>query len=112
MAKAAPPASVKSLAVGLHKGFVVTKPKSKRKRPAARKARTSNRVREIRKLIRTVVGLTPFEKKFFEMMKSGVEKVESRAFRLAKRRMGTKKRALSKQKEIQNIIKNAAKKDH
>ena len=109
MAKAPSQASVKSLAVGLHRGFIVTKPKTKHARPASRKAKTSKRVREIRKLVRNIVGLTPFEKKFYEMMKSGIEKVESRAFRLAKKRYGTRKRALNKQKEIVNIIKNEGK---
>lgn len=42
-----------SYPLGLHKGFVVTKIDNK-ERPMNRKSRTSNRVREIRRLMDTI----------------------------------------------------------
>ncbi len=98
-----------SFAVGLNKGFVVTKVK-KQARPVDRKRRTSERVRSIRKLIKSVAGMTGFEKRLLEMFKTGVSKVEKRAFKLIKRRLGTRRRAAKKRDEFGRIIKNLTKK--
>lgn len=88
----ATPENVQSYCLGLNKGFVVTRIE-KKPRPSDRKARTSNRVREIRKLMASVCEMSPFEKKILEMFKTGINKVEKRAFRLLKRRLGTRERA-------------------
>mgnify|MGYP003594606805 CR=1 FL=1 len=109
MVKAPSQASVKSVAVGPHKGFIVTKPKVKRARPSSRKGKGSKRTHEIQKLVSSMVGMTPFQKKFYEMIKSDVEKVTVRAIRLAKRRYGSRKRALTLRKNMENLIKNAHK---
>ena len=98
-----------SFAIGLNKGFLITKAK-KEDRPAARKRRTSERVRSIRKLIKSVTGMTGFEKRILEMFKTGVSKVDKRAFKLIKRRLGTRRRATKKRDEFGRIIKNLAKK--
>ena len=87
--------NVLSLPLGLHKGFIVTKLKNK-ERPMNRKERTSNRVREIRKLMDSVTQLSPFEKRVLELFKVGVQKVDKRAFRLLKKRLGTRTRAIKK----------------
>ena len=63
--------NVLSMPLGLHKGFVVTKLENK-ERPMNRKERTSNRVREIRKLMDSVTQLSPFEKSVLELFKMGV----------------------------------------
>ena len=60
-----------SFAVGLNKGFVVTRTENV-VRPANRKNRTSKRVREVRRIVRSVVDLTPLEKRVVEMLKTGV----------------------------------------
>ena len=86
---------VLSYPLGLHKGFVVTKLDNK-ERPMNRKARTSNRVREIRKLMDSVTQLSPFEKRILELFKMGVQKVDKRAFKLLKKRLGTRRRAIKK----------------
>ncbi len=98
-----------SFAVGLNKGFIVTKVK-KVDRPVDRKRRTSERVRSIRKIVKSVAGMTGFEKRILEMFKTGVSKVEKRAFKLIKRRLGTRRRATKKRDEFGRIIKNLAKK--
>lgn len=109
MAKTPSVSSVKSYAVGLNKGFIVTR-HSEQDRPVARKQRTSERVRTIRKMMRSLTGLTSIEKRILEMLKTGVSKVEKRAFKLLKKRFGTRSRALKKREELNNIIKNMAKK--
>ena len=101
---------INSFAVGLNKGFLVTKIK-KTPRAVDRKAKTSERVRGIRSLISSVVGLTSFEKRIFEMYKTGVSKVGKRAFRMLKRRLGTRRRALKKQDQIDIALKKMAKKN-
>lgn len=55
-----------------------------------RLTRTSNRVREIRNLIDSVASLSPFEKRVMELFRMGVEKVDKRAFKLLKKRLGTR----------------------
>lgn len=99
--------SVLSYPVGLNKGFVTTKIK-KVPRPSNRKARTSNRVRQIRQLMTSVADLSFFEKRILEMLKSGVTKVEKRAFKLLKKRLGSRSRAMKKEEKLRNIIKNLA----
>ena len=100
---------VKSYAIGLTKGFVVTKHK-KVERPSDRKNKTSSRVRSIRTLIRSVTGLSSFEKRLMEMYKTGVPQVEKRAFRILKKRLGTRHRAMKKKADLEAVIKNQAKK--
>lgn len=94
----------------MNKGFVVTKIE-KKPRPADRKARTSNRVREIRKLMTSVCEMSPFEKKILELFKTGISKVEKRAFRLLKKRLGTRERAKKRQLKLNVIIKEMQRKE-
>ncbi len=98
---------VNSFAMGLNKGFVVTKV-DKVARPSSRKARTSNRVRQIRKLVRSVVDLTPLEKRCLEMYKAEVAQVAKRAFKLLKKRLGKRSRAIKKRDELNALIRGGA----
>ena len=99
-----------SFSVGLNKGFLVTKIKDIN-RPVDRKRRTSNRVRNIRKLIKGVVGYTSFEKKVIEMNKTGVNKVVKRAFKMVKKRLGSHQRAKKRQEKVVHLIKELSKKN-
>ena len=101
---------VRSLCVGLNKGFKVTKHVARKPRPASRKSRTSERVRMIRTLVDSVCGLSAYEKKILELFKAGVQKVDKRAFKSLRKRMGTRKRAFKKQTKIMNVLKNQSKK--
>lgn len=71
------------IAVGLNKGHVVAKRKLAA-RPAQRKGRLGKRVKNIRSLIRDVVGSAPYEKRLMELLKVGRDK---RALKLAKRKV-------------------------
>ena len=84
-----------SLAVGLNKGFPVTKLESKA-RPSHGKARISKRTRMVRELVGEVVGMAPYEKRLLDMLKTGGASAEKRIYKFAKRRLGGHKRAQKK----------------
>ena len=103
--------NVQSFAIGLNKGFVVNKIE-KVDRPSQRKSKTSNRVREIRKVMRSVCEMSPFEKKVLEMFKTGISKVQKRAFKIIKKRLGTRARAMTRKNKLDALIKEMNKKEH
>ncbi|RDX67672.1 60S ribosomal protein L36-1, partial [Mucuna pruriens] len=88
------------LFVGLNKGHVVTK-KELLPRPSDRKGKTSKRVHFVRNLIREVAGFAPYEKRITELLKVGKDK---RALKVAKRKLGTHKRAKKKREEMSNVL--------
>ncbi|KAL2227071.1 UNVERIFIED_CONTAM: Tripeptidyl-peptidase 2 [Sesamum indicum] len=88
------------LFVGLKKGHVVT-PKELAPRPADRKGKTSKRVHFARSLIREVAGFAPYEKRITELLKVGKDK---RALKVAKRKLGTHKRAKRKREEMAGAL--------
>ncbi|CAL5405091.1 unnamed protein product [Camellia sinensis] len=88
------------LFVGLNKGHVVTK-KELAPRPSDRKGKTSKRVHFVRNLIREVAGFAPYEKRITELLKVGKDK---RALKVAKRKLGTHKRAKKKREEMSNVL--------
>ncbi|CAA2981612.1 60S ribosomal L36-2-like [Olea europaea subsp. europaea] len=88
------------LFVGLNKGHVVT-PKELAPRPSARKGKTSKRVHFVRSLIREVAGFAPYEKRITELLKVGKDK---RALKVAKRKLGTHKRAKKKREEMSSVL--------
>lgn len=71
------------IAVGLNKGRVVATRKLAA-RPGNRKGRLGKRVKNIRELVRDVVGSAPYEKRLMELLKVGRDK---RALKLAKRKV-------------------------
>ncbi|KAI3757648.1 hypothetical protein L6452_05191 [Arctium lappa] len=88
------------LFVGLNKGHVVTK-KELAPRPSDRKGKTSKRSHFVRNLIREVAGFAPYEKRITELLKVGKDK---RALKVAKRKLGTHKRAKKKREEMSNVL--------
>ncbi|KAA3469936.1 60S ribosomal protein L36-2-like [Gossypium australe] len=88
------------LFVGLNKGHVVTK-KELAPRPCNRKGKTSKRVHFVRNLIREVAGFAPYEKRITELLKVGKDK---RALKVAKRKLGTHKRAKKKREEMSSVL--------
>jgi len=62
-------------------------------------------VRNIRDLIRDVVGSAPYEKRLMELLKVGRDK---RALKLAKRKLGTHGRGKKKREEMGNLIRKMA----
>ncbi|KAL1809399.1 hypothetical protein ACET3Z_026389 [Daucus carota] len=88
------------LFVGLNKGHIVTK-KELAPRPSDRKGKTSKRTHFVRNLIREVAGFAPYEKRITELLKVGKDK---RALKVAKRKLGTHKRAKKKREEMSNVL--------
>jgi len=96
------------IAVGLKKGHLVTK-REKRVRPAQRKGKLGERTKIIRSIIREVAGRAPYEKRLMEILKGGGNNPQKRAWRFAKKRLGTHKRAKRKVNEMQDAIGQQAK---
>ncbi|XP_059316192.1 large ribosomal subunit protein eL36z-like [Lycium ferocissimum] len=88
------------LSVGLNNGHVVTK-KDLAPRPSDRKGKTSKRIHFVRSLIREVAGFAPYEKRITELLKVGKDK---RALKVAKRKLGTHKRAKKKREEMSSVL--------
>ena len=96
----APPQPKSGLFVGINKGHVVTK-RELPPRPSDRKGKSTKRVNFVRGLIREVVGFAPYEKRITELLKVGKDK---RALKVAKRKLGTHKRAKKKREEMAGVI--------
>jgi len=78
--------SSEGVAVGLKKGHVVTKIE-KVVRPSNTKGRISKRTKLVRELIGEVAGLSPYEKRLLDMLKTGGASSEKRMYKYAKRRV-------------------------
>ena len=63
--------------------------------------KTSKRVQFVKGLIREVAGFAPYEKRITELLKVGKDK---RALKVAKRKLGTHKRAKKKREEMANVL--------
>ena len=63
--------------------------------------KTSKRIHFVRNLIREVAGFAPYEKRITELLKVGKDK---RALKVAKRKLGTHKRAKRKREEMSNVL--------
>lgn len=63
--------------------------------------KTSFRVRFIRSLIKEVAGFASYEKRIAELLKVGKDK---RALKVAKRKLGTHKRAKRKREEMASVL--------
>ncbi|XP_022769509.1 60S ribosomal protein L36-3-like [Durio zibethinus] len=69
--------------------------------PKLKSEKTSKRVHFVRSLIREVAGFAPYEKRITELLKVGKDK---RALKVAKRKLGTHKRAKKKREEMSNVL--------
>jgi hypothetical protein len=63
--------------------------------------KSTKRVSMVRGLIREVAGFAPYEKRITELLKVGKDK---RALKLAKRKLGTHKRAKKKREEMAGVL--------
>lgn len=88
------------IAIGLNKGHVVTA-KEVSPKISYKKGTLSKRTAFVRSLVREVGGLAPYERRLIELLRNSGEK---RARKLAKKRLGTLKRAKSKIEEINKIM--------
>ena len=94
--------------VGLNKGFIVTKPAAKhdafRAQKSGRKGRAHARNTGVREVIAEICGLMPFERKMVELIKTQIPSKEKRAVKLARRKLGTLRRAKNKKGQMDSYI--------
>jgi len=109
-AKAAAPKKPQAsgVAVGLNKGYIVTR-RNAADRPSRRRGTLSQRVKIIRSVVREVVGWAPYEKRIMEILRGGGANPQKRAHKFAKKRLGTHGRAKKKVVELTDVIGQAAK---
>ena len=91
----------KGLAIGLNKGHVVTSIETPSWVPgkAPRK-----RVTHIRKVIKEITGKASYEKKIIELLKQKKANSSKKAYKLAKKSLGTHKRASKKRSELTEYL--------
>merc|ERR1712098_463483 len=91
---------MKGQAVGLEKGFPVTKVAAPKKRVLL-KGVASKRTQFVRSLVREVAGYAPYERRIMELLRVSKDK---RALKFAKNRLGTHKRGKAKREEMSAVI--------
>mmetsp|Transcript_100967 Transcript_100967/g.290399 ORF Transcript_100967/g.290399 Transcript_100967/m.290399 type:complete len:107 (+) Transcript_100967:41-361(+) len=89
-------------ALGAESGHQVT-PRELKPKPSRRKGTTSKRTKLCREIAREVVGLSPYERRILDMIKTGGSSADKRIYKFAKRRLGTHKRALAKREDIKDV---------
>ena len=78
--------SSSGIAIGLNKGYPVEK-RTRAVRPSNKKGTISKRTKMVRDLVSEVVGLSPYEKRLMDMLKTGGTSSEKRMYKFAKRRV-------------------------
>ena len=98
-----------NIAVGKNKGHPTTKIQLK-KRPANRKGQLGKRTKAIRQVISEVSGVSTYEKRIVELLKAGSMKDTKKALKVAKKALGTHRRAKVKRENLMNLIRAQQKK--
>eukprot|EP00545_Synedropsis_sp_CCMP1620_P001683 CAMPEP_0119013616 /NCGR_PEP_ID=MMETSP1176-20130426/8607_1 /TAXON_ID=265551 /ORGANISM="Synedropsis recta cf, Strain CCMP1620" /LENGTH=106 /DNA_ID=CAMNT_0006966719 /DNA_START=40 /DNA_END=360 /DNA_ORIENTATION=- len=91
---------------GIAKGFNsgnVTTQRERPARPASKKMVASERVKLCRAIAREVVGLSPYERRILDMIKTGGSAADKRVYKFAKKRLGSHKRAVVKREDIKEV---------
>ena len=101
----------KGIAVGISKGHIVTKiEKPSWVKGTNRKLiniiifSARKRVTVIRKVIAELVGRSPYEKKIIEILKLKQSNSNKKAYKVAKKRLGSHKRAIKKREELVELV--------
>lgn len=105
---------VKSIAVGLNRGHVTTtvqktEKQAKRVIQSRKKGRAGRRVKLVRQIVNEVCGLSGYEKRVIELLKTGTPKDTKKALKLSKRALGTHKRGKAKREAMQEFLRNIKK---
>ena len=57
----------------------------------------------VRELVTEVLGMSPYERRLLDMLKTGGASAEKRMYKFAKKRLGTHKRALKKREQVKDV---------
>ncbi len=98
------------IAIGKNKGHPTTKIQARRVRPVSSKARIGKRTKAIRLVIAEVSGVSGYEKRIIELLKAGSLKDTKKALKVAKKSLGTHRRAKVKRENLMNLIRAQQKK--
>ena len=90
------------LAKGANKGHI-TETRERAARPSQSRGRLGKRTALCREIAREVSGLSPYERRILDMIKTGGSSADKRVYKFAKRRLGSHKRALAKREDIKAI---------
>jgi large subunit ribosomal protein L36e len=63
----------------------------------------SKRTSLAREIVREVVGLSPYERRILDMIKTGGSSADKRIYKYAKKRLGSHKRAVQKREDIKGV---------
>ena len=98
------------IAIGKNKGHPTTKIQKPRTRPVASKAKLGKRTKVVRQVIAEVSGVTGYEKRIIELLKAGSLKDTKKALKVAKKALGTHRRAKVKRENLMNLLRAQQKK--
>jgi len=84
------------------KGHAVTKI-AKVETQSMKKGRSQKRVKMCREIARETCGLSPYERRILDLIKTGGAAAEKKIYKFAKRRLGTHKRAIQKREDIKAV---------
>ncbi|GMI32212.1 hypothetical protein TeGR_g11295 [Tetraparma gracilis] len=93
---------VTGIAKGRDAGHVTTKLEKKVKQ-SHKKGSAQKRVTMVRAIVRETCGLSPYERRILDMIKTGGTSAEKRIYKFAKRRLGSHKRAVAKREDIKKF---------
>ncbi|MCL4116163.1 UNVERIFIED_CONTAM: hypothetical protein GTU68_001910 [Idotea baltica] len=101
---------VSNIAIGKNKGHPTTKLQGRKPKPAQSKGRLGKRTKVIRQVINEVSGVSTYEKRIVELLKAGSMKDTKKALKVAKKALGTHRRAKLKRESLMNLIRAQQKK--
>merc|ERR1712194_822616 len=89
-------------AKGINKGHI-TEVRERVARPSQSKGKLGKRTALCREIAREVAGLSPYERRILDMIKTGGSSADKRVYKYAKRRLGSHKRAIAKREDIKAV---------
>ena len=97
------------IAIGKHKGHVVTKfkpqgKKANRPKQASKKGNLAKRVKFIRQGVNEVTGVSSYDKRVIEFLKAGSLKDTKKALKVSKKALGTHRRAKLKRESLMGLL--------
>ncbi|KAK1736715.1 60S ribosomal protein L36 [Skeletonema marinoi] len=90
------------IAKGANSGFVTEK-RERAARPSRSTGKLGKRTALCREIAREVAGLSPYERRILDMIKTGGSAADKRIYKFAKRRLGSHKRAVAKREDIKAV---------